>query len=255
MNAIEAMTVTEQRAELPIHYAELESIYSQTIDRGVRSLAITSCNGGEGTTTLACALAKRAQAGGHRTLLIDMNFCRPAIGPELGIEQKPWRSLERHFSDEIELTPAQADYQGEGCLAVLPGPATPTGSLLLREKQYLDRCIQAWLAEYEVVIIDTSPLNAINRHNIPAERIAAECDGVLLTVRAGVTLQSQVVSAVARLEAMDVQLSGCVFNDIENPSLAEELIRETHRLQRWLPGLMSWLRQRVQRSALLNMGL
>lgn len=252
MTSAKVNITPEHRPELPIHYAELESVYSQTIDRGVRSLAVTSCNGGEGTTTLACALAKRAQAGGHRTLLIDMNFCRPAIAAELGVEQQPWRSLERHFTDEIKLTGAALPAIGSGCLAVLPAPVTPTGSLLLREKHYLDCCIQAWLAEYEVVIIDTSPLNAINRHNIPAERIAAECDGVLLMVRAGVTLQSQVDAAVGRLTSMGVRLSGCVFNDIDNPSLADEMIRESFRLQRWFPRLMEWVRAKASRSALLN---
>lgn len=244
--------------ELPIHYAELESIYSQTIDCGVRSLAITACNSGEGTTTLACALAKRAQAGGRKTLLVDMNFCHPSIGPELGLEGVSWNNLDNLLEEQISLVEDSkftAAYLPKSMspLAVLPAPSTPTGNLMLREKEYLARCMQAWLQEYEIVIIDTSPLNAINRHNLPAERICSQCEGTVLTVLAGVTRQAQIQSAMERLNGHDIQLSGCVFNDFYCPSLAEELIRETYRLQRWLPSLMRWLRAKVRQSALLNL--
>lgn len=246
------------RQELPIHYAELESIYSQTIDRGLRSVAVMSCNGGEGVTTLACALAKRAQAGGHRTLLVDMNFCRPMIAnlmmepltadSAMSAPEHRWNNLDQHLINEIEIT-READ------LAILPAPSSPTGNLMLREKHYLARCMEAWLEQYEVVIIDTSPINAINRHNLPAERIASECEGALLTVMAGVTQQSHLQAAMSRLRSLDVRLSGCVYNDMVSPGLGDELIRETYRLQRWLPRLMGWLRDKVAHASLLNMSV
>jgi Mrp family chromosome partitioning ATPase len=244
--------------ELPIHYAELESIYSQTIDCGVRSLAITACGGGEGTTTLACALARRAQAGGRKTLLVDMNFCHPGIGPELGVTSKSWKNLDNLLEEQIILLNEEgqaASYLPKSLLplAVLPAPSTPTGNLMLREKDYLARCMGAWLEEYEVVIVDTSPLNAINRHNLPAERICSQCEGTVLVVMAGITRQAQLHTAMARLLSHGIQLSGCVFNDRYCPSLAEELIRETYRLQPWLPTLMTWLRGKIRQSPLLNL--
>jgi Mrp family chromosome partitioning ATPase len=246
--------------ELPMHYAELESIYSQTIDCGVRSLAITACNSGEGTTTLACALAKRAQAGGHKTLLVDMNFCHPSIGPELGLQAGSWKHLDNLLADQILLVDESktlSTYLPKAVipLAVLPAPSTPTGNLMLREKGYLARCMEAWLKEYEVVIIDTSPLNAINRHNLPAERICSQCEGTVLTVLAGITKQGQLQSAMERLTGHGIQLSGCVFNDLHCPSLGEELIRETYRLQRWLPTMMSAIRRKLRHSTLFNLSI
>jgi protein-tyrosine kinase len=246
--------------ELPMHYAELESIYSQTIDCGVRSLAITACNSGEGTTTLACALAKRAQAGGHKTLLVDMDFCHPSIGPEFGLQAGSWQHLDNLLADQILLVDESktlSPYLTKAVfpLAVLPAPSTPTGNLMLREKGYLARCMKAWLKEYAVVIIDTSPLNAINRHNLPAERICLQCEGTVLTVLAGVTKQGQLQSAMERLAGHGIQLSGCVFNDLYCPSLGEELIRETYRLQRWLPTMMSAIRRKLRQSTLFNLSI
>lgn len=246
--------------ELPIHYAELESIYSQTIDRGVRSLAITACNSGEGTTTLACALAKRAQAGGHKTLLVDMNFCHPSIGPELGLAPGSWKNLDNLLVEQIALVKDDRDSmtympKAVSSLSVLPAPSTPTGNLMLREKDYLARCMEAWLEEYELVIVDTSPLNAINRHNLPAERICSQCEGTVLTVLSGVTQQSQLQKAMERLTGHGIQLSGCVFNDLHSPTLAEELMRETYRLQRWLPSTMRKLRSKLSESTLFNLSI
>jgi len=240
-----------EKVELPIHYAELESIYSQTIDRGLRSLAITCCNGSEGATTIARALARRAEAGGHKTLLVDMNFCSPSIGTELGLESRQWKSLDNHLSDQIEQLPANDHWVNS--LSVLPAPSTPTGNLMLREKNYLRECMKAWLQEFELVIIDTSPLNAINRHNLPAERICAQCDGTLLTVLSGVTQQSHIQRAIRKLTSNDVELSGCVFNDMHSPSLAEELIRQSAKWQSIFPSLMNWVRTKVRGSSLLNM--
>lgn len=243
--------------ELPIHYSELESIYSQTIDCGVRSLAITASNQGEGTTTLACALAKRAQAGGRKTLLVDMNFCNPSIASELGLEAGSWNNLDNLLIEQIaQLDDNQSiSYmpKAPSTLSVLPAPSAPTGNLILREKEYLARCMTAWLEEYEVVIIDTSPLNAINRHNLPAERICSLCEGTVMMVLAGVTQQSQLMKAMERLTGHGVKLSGCVFNDLHSPTLAEELIRETYRLQRWLPSMMRNLRAKLRESALFNL--
>jgi len=240
-----------EKVELPIHYAELESIYSQTIDRGIRSLAVTCCSGKEGTTTVATALARRAEAGGRKTLLVDMNFCSPAIGLELGLESRQWKQLDNYLSDQIEQLPANDAWVSS--LSVLPAPSTPTGNLMLREKNFLSECMKAWLQEYELVIIDTSPINAINRHNLPAERICAQCEGTLLTVMSGITQQSHIHKAMQKLDSNKVELSGCIMNDMHFPTLSEELVRQSYKLQPWFPGLMTWLRNKIQRSSMLNM--
>lgn len=243
--------------ELPIHYSELESIYSQTIDSGLRSVAITASTRGEGTSTLALALAKRAQAGGRKTLIVDMNFCHPSIGRELEVEAGTWNNLDNLLFEEIKSVCNEEHSLSTSttALSVLPAPSTPPKNLMLREKDYLSRCMDAWLEEYEIVIVDTSPINENNRHNFPAESICSLCEGTVLMVLAGVTRQSQLIKATERLAAHGIQLSGCVFNDQYCPSLAEEMIRETYRLQRYLPSIMTKIRTKVRESALFNLSI
>lgn len=63
---------------IPIQYLELESLYAATVARGIRSLAVTSSEGGEGVSSICDALARRSEADGLRTLLVDLNLYHPA---------------------------------------------------------------------------------------------------------------------------------------------------------------------------------
>ena len=61
-------------ATLPIHYLELETIYTKTLGQGLGSLAITAAESGEGITTLSMALSRRNETAGRKTLLVDLNL-------------------------------------------------------------------------------------------------------------------------------------------------------------------------------------
>ena len=65
---------------IPIQYLELESLYAATVARGIRSLAVTSSEGGEGVSSICDALARRSEADGLRTLLVDLNLYHPGRG-------------------------------------------------------------------------------------------------------------------------------------------------------------------------------
>ena len=122
-----------------------------------------------------------------------------------------------------------------------------------------NRIIQSRLSElennYDVIFIDTSAINNINRGNLPAERMLSHCDGSYLVVKAGETKRTEIIHAMSVIQSAELTLIGTVYNDVNNPSLARELVRETYRINRWLPGVAEWLRIRIQRSYLLNIML
>jgi len=103
------------------------------------------------------------------------------------------------------------------------------------------------------VIIDTSPINRVNANNIPTERIAAACDGCLVVVMAGSTTEAMIVSAINKLTTASVRVLGCIFNDRDNPTLKNELLRETKRLRPRFDKLANRLDDWLRKNHLLSL--
>lgn len=233
--------------KLPIHYLEIETIYANTIGRGMRSVAVTSSGPGEGCSTLAYTLSKRSEADGKHTLLVEVNLLHPELGDMSG-----------HLHTDWLPNPSSADacimHDDESEIDILPAPCD-TDAIMFRNFSSMNKLMEHWLESYDVVVFDTSPVNAINRNNIPAESICAMADGAVMMVLAGVTRQTEFQSAIDRLHQSDVNLVGVVFNDLNNPRLADEICRETRRLEKWFPNAMEKIRRYVRKSSFLNIEL
>lgn len=233
--------------EFPEHYVELERVYSRTIGQGLRSLVVTSADEGEGVTTLVVALAKRNRYSGRTTLVVDLNLHRPSLHKRFGLSFIPAPPDGVHGPDALP----RVDL-GEG-LTVMPAPTNRGEAVLLRDAHRFAEYLEVWLGQYDVVIFDSTPVNGSNKGNIPVERIAHGCEGCILVVLAGVTPASAVRAALDKLKSAGVTPLGTVLNDFHNPSLAEELRRETQRFDRLLPGFTQRLRGRIRASRLLNL--
>ncbi|MFK0572015.1 CpsD/CapB family tyrosine-protein kinase [Endozoicomonas sp.] len=233
--------------KLPINYLEIEEIYNNSIGKGMRSVAITSANSEEGCSTLAYALSQRSEVDGKRTLLVEVNMLHPELGDISGHIHTDWLPNSKSADGCIMRT-------DDVNLDILPAPCD-TDVLLFRNLANMSKLMQHWLDNYDAVIFDTSPVNARNRNNIPAESICAMVDGTILMVMAGVTRQTQFKAALDRLTHNDVSLVGVVFNDYRNPRLADEICRETHRLDNWLPNAMSKIRRYIKKSPFFNIDL
>ena len=233
--------------KLPVNYLEVEEIYNDSIGKGMRSVAVTASNSEEGTSTLAYALGQRSDIDGKRTLLVEVNMLHPELGDLSGHAHNDW------FPD-----PQSADAcvmrSDDTNLDILPAPCN-ADAIVFRSVANMSKLMQHWLEKYDVVIFDTSPVNARNRNNIPAESICAMADGAILMVMAGVTRQTQFKSALDRLAHSNVTLVGIVFNDYRNPRLADEICRETHRLDKWLPNAMAKIRRKIKKSSFFNIDL
>lgn len=229
--------------ELPIHYAEVEAIYNQTIGSGYKSLAITSAKAGEGKTTIAQALVERAQIVGKNVLLVDMNTFNPDLSEKL-------RSSINYSTKENDIVPLE-----DKGYSFLSAPKNIANILQYRESEILHKALSRWLINFDCIIFDTSPLASLNQNNIPAEIISEVCEGTIMVIEAGQTPSNIIQESIEKLKLKRVNLIGSVLNDKTNPSLLTELIRETYRLNKLLPNLMIKLRQRLQKITLLNVSV
>ncbi len=232
---------------LPINYLEVETVYSNTIGRGMRSVALTSTMPGEGVSTMAYALCKRSEAAHQKTLLVEMNMQHPELGELTGHDHEKWLpSIESADASIIHQQGEQTD--------VLPAPVD-TDALVFRNNSSMKDLLDHWLEDYQVVIFDTSPVNSINCHNIPAEMVCSISDGTVMMALAGKTRQSDFAIALERLNQANINLVGVVYNDMHHPRLVDEIIRESRRFDRWFPNAMNRLRRYMRLSAFFNINL
>ena len=232
---------------IPAQNMEIEQIYSQVLGRGKQSIAICAASPGEGVTSVATALGQHNLLAGHSTLLVDLNLYRPALNSLLGLSSTSIDNKGLLGQSQLVST---ANHQ-----VAITGVTAPNRRdiiLKLRKPGVLEQCISEWHQMYDTVIIDTSPINNINSKNVPPDRVAAACDGCLLVVLAGQTDEMMVSRAIHTLNAADVNLLGCVYNDRDNPILKDELIRETHRLKPRYTGIAQRLEKWFKNNRLLS---
>jgi Mrp family chromosome partitioning ATPase len=246
--------------ELPIHYSEVESIYGCTLGAGYRTLAITSAAPSEGKTMIAEALVKRAEAAGKKVLLVEMNTFNPALKRKL---DKQIRTEQLNFEQTSGYEPQKGSVDSDNPkpqITSLTGGSACVLSVLsdvsvitkYRELSLLQGAINEWLSTFDCVVFDTAALAMLNQHNIPAESVCQACEGTVIVAAAGQTPANLIEEGINKLVARQVNIIGTVMNDYSNPSLLSELIRETKKLDRFMPKLMTKLRAKLSQMVILK---
>lgn len=230
-------------------YAEVEQIYTQTLGQGFRTLSLVAPGAGTGCTSIAAALAFRHASVGKTVLLIDLNLRNPGLDTYFKLPRTRW-------PEEIEQLPEQLT---ELLQSVSPGvkvlTANLNGAATIKTRQYLEPLFTGFLRTFDAIIFDTSPLDAVNQNNVPAETLAALTEATLLILQSCVTTEAALRESRAKLANNKINLVGAVINDRSNPNLADELIREVSRLDKRCPRLTSKLKQWITQNHFLNMAI
>ncbi len=215
---------------------EVEALWRTLVQGGQRCVCVTSAGHGEGASTLAAALARRAVLAGETALLAELSPRQPALAARLGQQLEPG-------------VPLRIGADGFGAVSV---PADAGGNW--KEPSYLAWKLAEWRRDWSMVVLDAPPLLAAAQSNGPGGlAVASRAATTVLVVLAGRTRAEKVRQAQAKLLRAGGHLSGVVLNDRENPSLRAEMERELGRLARWAPRLVDKVRNRLRRSAVLGM--
>jgi len=265
---------------LPSQYLEVENIYDMTFGNGLKSVSISAVNPGDGATTVAVALAQRNLLSGKSTLIVDMNSFNPSFQSIIGdplpnlpnlkeetealsaewVIDEQGQLLESDQPDlEIENMPLNmsapelisnndSDFALTGVLA----PNDTRSIVALRQPDILETQITAWFEEYDFIIFDTAPINRVNCHNIPAQRIIKACEGSIITTLSGSTTEAEIMTAMNKIKQHKQKVVGWVINDKESPNLKSELLRELQRLDPWLSIISRPLKRIIFNSKFLS---
>lgn len=181
-------------------------------ERKLKTLLVTSALPEEGKTTIAVQTGITLAAAGGRTVLIEADMRRPRLGATLNVRQDCGLStyLANRDTDvgEVVQKTLVPNLDVIVCGLIPPNPAELLNSLRLNQ-------LLAKLHEqYDMVIIDSPPVNAVSDALVMASRV----DGVLIVAKAKRTTSEALRTAYRSLLNVDAPVIGTVLNDLHRGS-------------------------------------
>ena len=205
----------------------------QVLEKGVKTISITSASAKEGKTTVAANLALVLAQMGKKVLLVDTDLRRPSVSGFFGLSSKPgltdvilgemgWRDVVRTTPDlmtgqmsleEIMFTP------GIDNLSILPSGPIPHNPSEILDSERMTEFISEVKGEYDVVVFDSPPILPATDPAI----LGSKLDGVLLLYLVGKLGRGALKRAKTQLDNVGVNTLGVVLS-----GLRAELIRDFH---------------------------
>jgi receptor protein-tyrosine kinase len=177
-----------------------------TLERKAQVIVVTSALPGEGKSRTAANLAVVLAQAGHRTLLLDGDFRRPAQNRIFGRARSNGLST-LMLSDRLDQEAIAQVPAIQNLWLITSGPQPPNPSELLGSMRMREILGQLKLA-FNYILVDTPPVGAVT----DAAVLAASADAVLLVVEQGRTTHKAVNHAKETVERSGAKVLGVVFN-------------------------------------------
>lgn len=174
-------------------------------DNPPRTLLVTSALPGDGKTVTAANLAASLSQSGRRTVLVEADLRRPAVGKLLGLV--PDVGVTNIVAGKATIEEVTQECSGFSVIASGPIPPNPSELLGSHAFQHLT---EELLTKYDNVIIDTPPLIAVT----DAAVAAASADAVIVVCQAKRTKKRDLRRALYGLRAVDANVVGVVINKV-----------------------------------------
>jgi len=191
------------------HYRRLRTkILQQQTEKPFRSLAVTSAAPQEGKTVTVLNLGLSfSTLPSFKVLLVDGDFRTGTLGSWLGVD-----AGEQGFSDLINGSASLEDVILKSDEIPMHFMVRGTSHVADMDAGQLESHLQRMAAEYDLVLLDTPPVNLI----ADAQLLAASCDAVLLVARAFATTRKtfeRTVHDLARYRVIGTVLNAGVTQD------------------------------------------
>lgn len=182
------------------------NIQFAAVDKEIRSILVTSAGPGEGKSTTVANLAIVFAQQGKKVLLIDGDLRKPTVHYIFNVVNNV--GLTNVLTKQLEFDAAIADTDQQNLYVLSSGPVPPNPAELLGSNTMIDLIDKA-CEEFDIVLIDTPPILAVTDAHI----LANVCDGTLLVVSSGKTVQESALKAKEVLRSSSTKLLGAVLND------------------------------------------
>lgn len=174
------------------------------VDNPPRVIVVTSSMPSEGKSTTAINLALALAEAEHNVVLVDGDMRRPSLHKYLDLIGQVGFSTVLSGGASLDEALQKTRFPG---LTVLTSGAVPPNPSELLGSQSARRLLTELRAQFDYVIVDSTPLLAVT----DAAILAAGADGVLIIARFGSTKRDQLIHAVGSLEHVGAPVLGAVF--------------------------------------------
>jgi protein-tyrosine kinase len=197
----------DARSSIAESYRSLRTaIQFASLDREIRSIAITSSVPQEGKSTTSANLAIVMAQMGKRTLLVDTDLRRPTVHSVFGVRREP--GLTNVLFDRASLFESihKTDVPN---LSILPCGIIPPNPAELLGSEKMRKLITELTEMYDMVIFDTPPVVAVT----DALLLGMNADAMIVIARADSTKADALVRSLDTVERSGARLLGVVLNN------------------------------------------
>lgn len=190
-------------------YRHLRTNIQLSRAEGNSVLLLTSSVAGEGKTVSSCNLAISFAQLSKKTLLMDCDLRRPKVHKLFGVVKG--KGLVNIIT---EANPTMHKYIFKTSipnLHLLPVGVLPPNPAELLASKKMAHIVESLREEYEMIIIDSSPILAVTDACI----LARLADGVVFVTQANSTIREDATRALQHLAQNQVKPLGTVFNDFD----------------------------------------
>lgn len=195
-----------------------------TVEKGDKTMMVTSSTSGEGKSTVTANLAMTMTQLGKRTLLVDSDLRKPTVARMFGLDKEPglaevivgnyeWREVIRTVTDIVTGGIGMEDLmktQGISNLHIITSGAIPPNPAELLNSGNMMEFIKEVSEVYDIVLFDAPPV----LHVTDAVILGKKVDGVLVIYKAGDIPRTSLKRTVNLLNSVEVDILGIVLNGI-----------------------------------------
>lgn len=175
-------------------------------------ISITSCNSGDGKSTIAFEVARRLAAANKKVLFIDADM-RKSILEARYTKEKGLPGLSHFLSGQAGIDEVLFATDTENLYMIFSGVYPPNPSELLINSRFSDFIKEA-KENFDYVIIDTPPMGLVADASI----CISHSDGAILVLSCEKTSYRDAREAKKSLESTGTKIIGCILNRVNRNS-------------------------------------
>lgn len=195
-------------------FAEAVRVFRTSIQlsgntRQSRVISLTSCQPGEGKSTLSTNLAAALAQGGKHVILVDTDMRRPSLLWRLKLAGK--HGLSEYLTGNETLEAVTQKHKTLPTLDLISSGSNPPLPADLLSSDAMKSLVAILRERYDYVLFDTPPILSVTDPLI----VSSLSDGLVLVTRQGICTRAMLHRASEVMRDVGIKLYGFVLNGVD----------------------------------------